>query len=441
MATKKSAARRDRLEKNETLDRERLAALQLERLVRLLGRLAGDVPYYRERLKGVSPSDLVRLEDVETLPFTTKQTLRDHYPFGLLAVPLERVVRVHASSGTTGKPTVVAYTRSDMELWAEVMARTLAAGGVTSKDLVHNAYGYGLFTGGLGFGLGAETLGAATVPVSGGNTPRQLMLLEDLGATVLCSTPSYALVLAETAEQEKIDVRSRLRLRVGFFGAEPWTEAVRAELEARLGLEAFDVYGLSEVIGPGVAVECGEHRGLHIAEDHFLPEVIDPESGQSLPPGAEGELVLTTLTKEGLPLLRYRTRDRVRLNQERCGCGRTLARISKVQGRTDDMLIVRGVNVFPSQIEAALLDVPGLSSQYVILVDRKKDRLDELEIWVEPTAEMAKGGDFPLTRLQEQAQARVDSMLGIHARVRVVKHRELERSQGKAARVIDRRES
>jgi phenylacetate-CoA ligase len=438
-----SGDRRDRRfwsEATESLDRDRLRALQLERLKSLVGRLASDVPHYREALEGVSPGDLESLEDIEKLPFTTKQTLRDHYPFGLLAVPLERIVRVHGSSGTTGKPTVVAYTRADMELWGEVMARTFAAGGVTSKDVVHNAYGYGLFTGGLGFGLGAETVGAATVPVSGGNTPRQLMLLEDFGATVLCSTPSYALVLAETAEQEKIDVRKRLRLRVGFFGAEPWTEAIRSELEARLGLEAFDVYGLSEIIGPGVAVECGEHLGLHVAEDHFLPEVIDPESGATVPAGAEGELVLTTLTKEGLPLLRYRTRDRVRLNRERCPCGRTLARVSKVQGRTDDMLIVRGVNVFPSQIEAALLEVTGLSSQYLILVDRRKDKLDELEIWVEPTSELAEAGDFALGRLQEQAQARVDSMLGIHARVRVVSHREIERSEGKAVRVIDRRE-
>jgi phenylacetate-CoA ligase len=440
MVEQRPGARRYWNEDEERLDRERLSALQLERLSSLVGRLERDVPYYRDALKGISPEDVDSLEDLEKLPFTTKQTLRDHYPFGLLAVPLERIVRVHGSSGTTGKPTVVAYTRSDMELWAEVMARTFAAGGVAPSDVVHNAYGYGLFTGGLGFGLGAETVGAATVPVSGGNTPRQLMLLEDFGATVLCCTPSYALVLAETAEQERIDVRSRLRLRVGFFGAEPWSDAIRSEIEARLGLEAFDVYGLSEVIGPGVGVECSEHQGLHVAEDHFLPEVIDPESGETRPPGAEGELVLTTLTKEGLPVLRYRTRDRVRLNRDPCPCGRTFARISKVQGRTDDMLIVRGVNVFPSQIETALLDVPGLSSQYLILVDRKKDRLDEVEIWVEPTAEAPRAGDFASRRLQELAQARVDSMLGIHARVRVVKHRELRRSEGKAVRVIDRRE-
>jgi phenylacetate-CoA ligase len=418
--------------------RESRAKLQLERLQTLVERLKRDVPYYREKLDGISAGDVTSLDSLSDLPFTTKDTLREHYPFGLLAVPLERIVRIHASSGTTGKPTVVAYTTADMGLWGEVMARTLAAGGVTKRDVVHNAYGYGLFTGGLGFGLGAETLGAATVPVSGGNTPRQLMLLEDFGATVLCCTPSYALVLAEAAEQAGIDA-SRLRLRVGFFGAEPWTEAIRQELEARLRIEAFDVYGLSEIIGPGVAVECSEQSGLHIFEDHFLPEVIDPETGRRLPGDAEGELVFTTLTKEGLPLLRYRTRDRVRLTREPCACGRTLARMSKVLGRTDDMLIVRGVNVFPSQVEAALLEVEGLAPQYLILVDKNRDRLDELEIWVEPSG-AAGSGEFVQRKLEERARAKVESALGVRARVRLVQPGELERSQGKAVRVIDRRE-
>src|SRR3972149_6732116 len=314
----------------------------------------------------------------------------------------------------------------------EVMARTLGAGGVTEDDVVHNAYGYGLFTGGLGFGHGAETLGASTVPVSSGNTARQLMLLEDFGATVLCATPSYALVLAEVAEQEGIDVASRLRLRVGFFGAEPWTEAMRVELEGRLGLEAYDVYGLSEVIGPGVAVECREHQGLHIQEDHFLPEVIDPDSGMPVRGDGEGELVFTTLTKEALPLLRYRTRDRVRLTREPCACGRTTARMSKVLGRTDDMLIVRGVNVFPSQIEEALLGVSGVAPQYLILVDRGKDHMDELEVLVEPTPEIEARGDFVLKELQRTAQEKVESILGIRARIRVVSGRGIEGSQGKA---------
>jgi len=425
---------------SETLDRESLGRLQLERLRSLVGRIARDVPFYRGQLAGIAPDDLHSLEGLAGLPFTHKQTLRDMYPFGLFAVPRNHVVRIHASSGTTGKPTVVGYTRGDMALWGEVMARTLRAGGVTEDDVVHNAYGYGLFTGGLGFGHGAETLGASTVPVSSGNTARQLMLLEDFGATVLCSTPSYALVLAEAAEHEGIDVRSRLRLRVGFFGAEPWTEAMREELEGKLGLEAYDVYGLSEVIGPGVAVECGEHRGLHIQEDHFLPEVIDPETGEPIAGDGEGELVFTTLTKEALPLLRYRTRDRVRLTREPCACGRTTARMSKVLGRTDDMLIVRGVNVFPSQIEAALLGVRGVAPQYLILVDRGKDHMDELEVLVEPTRETEARGEFALKELQRTAQEKVESILGIRARVRVVRSQEIERSQGKAARVIDRRD-
>ena len=363
----------------ETIGRDELERLQLERLQALVPRLATDVPFYRESLENVDPPR--SLEELASLPFTTKQTLRDHYPFGLLAVPRERIVRVHASSGTTGKPTVVAYTEDDMALWGEVMARLLTAGGVTSSDLVHNAYGYGLFTGGLGFGLGAETVSASTVPASGGHTARHIMLIEDFGATVLCSTLSYALVLAEAFEDARIDL-ARLDLRVGFFGAEPWTEAMREEIEARLGIEAFDSYGLSEIIGPGVSGECSEHRGLHIAEDHFLAEVVDPESGEPLSGDAEGELVLTTLTKQGLPLLRYRTRDLVRLNRERCACGRTSA-MSKVLGRTDDMLIVRGVNVFPTQIEQALLSVDGLAPQYVILVDRGQNNLDGLEIQVE----------------------------------------------------------
>jgi phenylacetate-CoA ligase len=428
-------------ENPESLDRESLNRLQLARLRALVERIARDVPFYREHLKGVSPGDIDSLDALSELPFTYKKTLRENYPFGLFAVPRKDVVRIHVSSGTTGKPTVVGYTRADMALWGEVMARTLRAGGVTEDDVVHNAYGYGLFTGGLGFGLGAETVGASTVPISSGNTARQLMLLEDFGATVLCSTPSYALVLAEAAEHERIDIRSRFRLRVGFFGAEPWTEAMRVELQGRLGLEAYDIYGLSEIIGPGVAVECREHRGLHIQEDHFLPEVIDPDTGKVIASDGEGELVFTTLTKQALPFLRYRTRDRVRLTREPCACGRTTARMSKVQGRTDDMLIVRGVNVFPSQIEEALLGVPGLAPQYLILVDRGKDHMDELEVLVEPTAESEGRGEFALKELQRQAQERVESILGIRARVRVVSRREIERSQGKAARVIDRREN
>jgi len=419
----------------ETIGRDELERLQLERLQALVLRLAADVPFYRESLAGIDPPR--SLDDLASLPFTTKQTFRDHYPFGLLAVPRERIVRVHASSGTTGKPTVVAYTEDDMALWGEVMARLLTAGGVTSSDLVHNAYGYGLFTGGLGFGLGAETVGASTVPASGGHTARHVMLMEDFGATVLCATPSYALVLAEAIDEAGLDL-ARFNLRVGFFGAEPCTEAMREEIEERLGLEAFDSYGLGEIIGPGVSGECSEHRGLHIAEDHFLAEVVDPDSGEPLSGDTEGELVLTTLTKQGLPLLRYRTRDRVWLNYEPCACGRTSVRMSKVIGRTDDMLIVRGVNVFPTQIEAALLSVDGLAPQYVIFVDRRQNRLDDLEIHVEA---LVSASDDVTAEIQKRAQKKVEETLGIRVKLRVVQPKELERSQGKAVRVVDRREN
>ena len=429
-------------EEMETMPRDRLEALQLERLQALVERVYEKSPFYRKAFeeKGVRPGDIQSLDDLSKLPFTTKQDLRDHYPFGMFIVPLEQVVRIHASSGTTGKPTVVGYTRHDMEVWGEVMARTLRAADVTTEDVVHNAYGYGLFTGGLGFGLGAETIGAATVPVSGGFTKRQLMLMEDFGATILCCTPSYALVLAETAEEEGIDFRARMKLRAGFFGAEPWTEAIRKEIEARLGLEAFDIYGLSEIIGPGVSVECHEHNGLHIFEDHFLAEIIDPVTGERLPYGSEGELVFTTLTKEGMPLIRYRTRDRVRLFLEPCSCGRTFVRMSKVLGRTDDMLVIRGVNVFPSQIEEALLKVEGLAPQYVILVDRPKDQLDQLEVWVEASEELYRRGEYAVKQAQEQAMHEVHEILGLNVKVQVVEPHKIQRSEGKAVRVIDRRQ-
>lgn len=429
-------------EETETLSRDRLGGLQLERLQAVVERVYETSPFYRQAFdeKGVQPGDVQSLDDLRRLPFTDKADLRDHYPFGMFVVPHEQIVRIHASSGTTGKLTVVGYTRHDMDVWAEVMARTLRAADVTTEDVVHNAYGYGLFTGGLGFALGSETIGAATVPVSGGFSKRQLMLMEDFGATILCCTPSYALVLAETAEEEGIDFRERMKLRAGFFGAEPWTEAIRQEIEARMGLEAFDIYGLSEIIGPGVSVECHEHDGLHIFEDHFLAEIIDPETGEHLPYGAEGELVFTTLTKEAMPLIRYRTRDRVRLWAEPCRCGRTLVRMSKVLGRTDDMLVVRGVNVFPSQIEQALLKVKNLAPQYLILVDRRVDRLDELEVWVECTDELFSRGESAVKQVQEVAAKEVGEALGLHVNVRVVEPRKIQRSQGKAVRVLDRRE-
>lgn len=426
----------------ETMPREELEKLQLERLKKVVARVYNMVPSYRQTLdeKGIRPEDIRSLEDLTKLPFTTKDDLRDDYPFGLFTVPLKEVVRIHASSGTTGKPTVTGYTRGDMEVWAEVMARTLTAGGVTAEDVVHNAYGYGLFTGGLGFGLGAEAIGATTVPISGGLTKRQLMLMEDFGATVLCCTPSYALVLAEEAEEAGVNVRDNMRLRVGFFGAEPWSEAMREEIEARLGLTAYDIYGLTEIIGPGVSVECPYHQGLHIFEDHFLAELIDPDTGERLPYGSEGELVFTTLTREAIPVIRYRTRDRVILTAEPCPCGRTLARMSKVKGRTDDMLIIRGANVFPSQIESALLRIEGLAPQYLILVDRPEDRLDKLEIWVEASEELFATGEYAVKETEKKANDEVRETLGITAEVKVVEPRKIERSMGKARRVLDKRQ-
>ena len=425
----------------ETMSRDQLQDLQLMRLRALLVRLAEGSPFYRNAFArtGLEPGDIKSLDDLALLPFTTKADLRDSYPFGMLAVAKRELIRVHASSGTTGKPTVVAYTRADMSIWAEVMARGMTAMGITADDVVHNATGYGLFTGGLGIGLGAETIGATTVPVSVGFTERQLMLMEDFGATVLCCTPTYAAILAETAAQRRIDVRARMKLRVGLFGAEPWTDALRAQVESWFGLEAFDLYGLSEIIGPGVSVECGAHDGLHIFEDHFLPEIIDPDTAEVLAGGAEGELVLTTLTKHAMPLVRYRTRDRARLLTGSCACGRTLLRMSRVGGRTDDMLIVRGVNVFPSQIEAALLTDIALAPQYLIVVDRDQNgNIEGLEVWVEPSEDAY--GRLPLSLAQIEARA-LDTLrqaLGINIRVRVVEPRHIERSQGKANRVVER---
>jgi phenylacetate-CoA ligase len=425
----------------ECLARHDLVELQLARLRDLLSYLSDHVPFYRRALERAqaAPASIRTLDDVARLPFTTKSDLRDHYPFDLFAAPLDAIVRIHASSGTTGKPTVVGYTRADMEVWAELMARTLSAAGVTSADVVHNAYGYGLFTGGLGIGLGAETIGAAVVPASSGFTKRHLMLMEDFGATVLGCTPSYGLVLADVARELDIDVHARLKLRVGLMGAEPSSEALRAKVESQLGLEVFDIYGLSEIIGPGVAVECAEHDGLHLFEDHFLAEVIDPETGERLPDGCDGELVLTTLTKTGIPLLRYRTRDRTRLATEPCACGRRLARMTKVHGRTDDMLIVRGVNVFPSQIEEALVKLEGLAPHYVILVDRRADRLDGLDIQVEAMAEVYGRGATAVDDLRRLAQTELHQSLGLRAGVEVVAPGKLDRREGKAVRVKDRR--
>jgi phenylacetate-CoA ligase len=423
----------------ETIAPAEMQKLQVKRLREGIERVSRDVPFYKEKLtrSGVRADDIDSLEDLARLPFTTKSDLRDHYPFGLLAVSMKEVVRVHASSGTTGKPTVVAYTRNDLNLWAELMARAYGAAGATDEDIVHNAYGYGLFTGGLGFHYGAERLGATVIPASGGNTRRQLMIMSDFGSTVLCCTPSYALLIAEVAEEDGIALDS-LPLKVGMFGAEPWSERMREEIESRLGIVALNIYGLSEVIGPGVSVECTEKQGMHIFEDHFIPEIVDPESNERLPDGEMGELVLTCITKEALPLIRYRTRDRTRLSHEECACGRNTVRMERVVGRTDDMIIVRGVNVFPSQIETVLLQVENVEPHYQIIVDRNAGHTDELDILVEAPAEIY-GRQDQLVQLEKRLSYEVQSALGITCKVRLVGPREIERSEGKAVRVIDKR--
>ena len=427
-------------EEFETLPREALEALQLKRLQYLVERVHAIVPFYKKAFdkKGIKPGDIRALEDLQKLPFTMKQDLRDNYPFAMFATPMENVVRIHASSGTTGKPTVVGYTRRDIDTWSELMARTLAAAGTHKGDIVHNAYGYGLFTGGLGFHYGAERLGASVIPVSGGNTKRQILLMKDFGATVLSCTPSYALRLGEVAAEEGVDFRS-LKFRVGVCGAEPWSENMRGEIEKQLGLDAVDIYGLSEIIGPGVAVECLEAKhGLHIFEDHFIPEVIDPETGEVLPYGEPGELVFTTLTKEAFPLIRYRTRDLSVLYREPCKCGRNLVRMGRITGRSDDMLIIRGVNVFPSQIESVLMARRDVAPYYMLIVDRK-GHMDTLEVDVEINEEVFSGAVKDLQRMEREIEKDIKDLLGVSCKVRLVEPRTIQRSEGKAQRVIDKR--
>jgi phenylacetate-CoA ligase len=421
----------------ETMSRDALAALQFDRLRDVLRNAWANVPWQRTRLDaaGLQPDALAGLDDLRRLPFMVKTDLRDHYPFGLFARPVDALARVHASSGTTGKPTVVGYTAGDLSRWADLMARSMAGAGVRRGDLVHNAYGYGLFTGGLGAHSGAERLGCPVVPVSGGGTERQVALLMDFGARVLCATPSYALAIAEVAEQMGVDLR-RSGLRIGMFGAEPWSAAMRDEIEARLGLRAYDVYGLSEIMGPGVACECECRNGLHGWEDHFLFELVDPETGAPVPDGAAGELVITTLTKEALPMLRYRTRDITRLAHARCDCGRTHLRILRVTGRNDDMLIIRGVNVYPSQIEAVLVGRPGLAPHYQLVVERRGS-LDHLRIEVEAQPGVEPAAFEVLAR---EAVHHIKSMIGVSAEITIVAPGSLPRSQGKAARVRDLRQ-
>ncbi len=424
----------------ETLPREEMEALQLRRLQAQVARVYANVPFYRKQFeeRDLVPSDIRSLNDLKLLPFTQKQDLRDHYPYGLFAVPRDNIVRVHASSGTTGKATVVGYTKRDLEIWAECMARSFVCAGGSSRDVVHNAYGYGLFTGGLGAHYGAERLGATVVPMSGGATKRQVSLLKDFGSTVICCTPSYMLFLAETAEQQGINFKE-LPLRIGIFGAEPWTEEMRREIEKACDIKATNIYGLSEVMGPGVAMECIEAQsGMHIFEDHFLPEIIDPETGEQLPHGEEGELVFTTLTKEGIPLIRYRTRDITTLNYTPCKCGRTHVRMGRIMGRSDDMLIIRGVNVFPSQIESLLLETKGLTPHYQILVNREGN-LDTMEVQVEVGESIFSDEIKGLQRLEKQIQKSIKEFLGVTASVKLVEPHSIERSIGKAKRVIDNR--
>jgi phenylacetate-CoA ligase len=424
----------------ETLPREALESLQLKRLRQSVERVNVTVPFYREsfRKAGVRPDQIRTLDDLRRLPFTLKQDMRDNYPYGLFAVPLEQIVRIHASSGTTGKPTVVGYTRRDIETWAELMARSFVAAGAHRGDVIHNAYGYGLFTGGLGAHYGAEKLGASVIPMSGGNTKKQIMIMQDFGSTVLTCTPSYSLYLAEAAAEEGIDIR-KLKLRIGIFGAEPWSESIRREIEEKLGIKAIDIYGLSEILGPGVGIECIEaQHGLHIWEDHFIPEIIDPETGEVLPVGERGELVITTITKEGIPMLRYRTRDITRLIPEPCLCGRTHLRLERMSGRSDDMLIIRGVNVFPSQIESVLMTIEGIEPHYQLIVDREEN-LDTLEVQVEVNEQTFSDEVKVLQDLSGSIRKEIKDLLGITCKVRLVEPKTIARSEGKAKRVIDKR--
>ena len=427
-------------EEFETLPRAALEALQLKRLQSMVTHVYANVPFYRQSLDGagIHPDSIRSLDDLQRLPFTTKQDMRDSYPYGLFAAPMDEIVRIHASSGTTGKPTVVGYTHKDIETWTELMARSFVAAGAHKGDIIHNAYGYGLFTGGLGAHYGAERLGASVIPISGGNTKRQIMIMQDFGSTVLTCTPSYSLFMAEEAKAEGIDFK-KLKLRVGIFGAEPWSEAMRKEIEEKLNLAAIDIYGLSEIMGPGVAIECIEAKqGLHIWEDHFIPEIIDPETGKRVADGEKGELVITTITKQGIPLIRYRTRDVTSVSYEPCLCGRTHARIARMSGRSDDMLIIRGVNVFPSQIESILVGIEGVEPHYLLIVDRKEN-LDTLEVQVEVDESLFSDEIKVLQALSRRIEKEIKDMLGVTCNVKLVEPKTIQRSEGKAKRVIDNR--
>lgn len=423
----------------ETASRETIVALQNERLVKTVKRVYENVPFYREKMDavGVKPEDIRSIDDLHKLPFSYKKDLRDTYPFGLFAVPMKKVVRLHASSGTTGKQIVVGYTKNDMELWEDCFARALVAAGATAEDIIHISYGYGLFTGGLGADGGAMRIGATAVPVSTGNTQRQITIMRDFGSTILCCTPSYALHIAEVLHESGL-TKDDIHLKAGIFGAEPWTNEMRRQIEKMLGITAYDIYGLTEVLGPGVAFECSEQTGMHINEDHFIVEVIDPETGKVLPEGTQGELVFTCITKEAFPILRYRTRDIGVIHRGKCSCGRTLVKMTKPRGRTDDMLIIRGVNVFPSQIETVLLE-RGYTANYQIVVDREHN-FDSIEVQVEISSEVFSDTVRGLSQRARELSEALKSLLGISAKVTLLEPNTIPRSEGKAARVIDRRQ-
>lgn len=421
------------------MDRESMRKIQSIRLREIVEHVYKNTPFYRNKMQemGITPEDITSVDDLVKLPFTTKLDLRDNYPFGLFAVPNSEIVRVHASSGTTGKPTVVGYTRKDINTWSEVMARTFTGAGVHSKDFIQIAYGYGLFTGGLGAHYGAEKVGASVIPISGGNTEKQLQLIQDFKSNAIACTPSYALHLAEVMEERGIDIEA-LDLRVGIFGAEPWTDTMRKEIEKRLMIKAIDIYGLSEIIGPGVSFECLEQDGLHINEDHFIPEIVNPETLEPAKDGEEGELVFTTVTKEGLPLLRYRTKDLTSLNFEKCKCGRTLVRMKKCTGRSDDMLIIRGVNVFPSQVESVLLEMSETEPHYLLIVERH-GTMDTLTVMVEVQNEFFSDEISKLEALQKKIKQNIQNLLGLTVTVKLVEPKTIERTAGKSKRVIDKR--
>ena len=426
-------------EKIECASRDEMAAVQSERLKQTVQRIYHNIPSYRTKMQeiGMLPGDVRSVEDLKNLPFTNKTDLRDNYPFGMFTVPMSEIVRVHASSGTTGKPTVVGYTRNDLSMWAEVVTRSLCMSGVTRNDIVQVAYGYGLFTGGLGLHYGTENLGATVIPISGGNTKKQIQLMQDFGSSVIACTPSYALFLAEVMQEMGIEPEE-LKLRVGIFGAEPWSESMRKEIEAKLKLKAIDIYGLSEVIGPGVSCECEHQVGMHVNEDHFIPEILDTETLQPVEPGEVGELVFSTITKEGIPILRYRTRDLTRLIYDKCECGRTLVRMEKCKGRSDDMLIIRGVNVFPSQIESVLLEMSETEPHYLLIVERE-GTLDILKLMVEVQEQFFSDEVRELEKLKKKITHNIQSTLGISVDVKLVEPKTIERTAGKAKRVIDNR--